>query len=178
MALVKRSYLMNHLVVVIFSGDVDRAASYAVELRNHPVSDKIDPARFVVAERDASGETHLQYRHFLTRDGAFVGGAWGILIGVLFLNPLIGAAAGAGIGAAAGELGDFGIGKPFVRELASHLKPGSSALFMPVDEAFVDIVTDALAPSGGVVMHTALTHKDESEMEAALDRIVSRNGQS
>ena len=164
---------MNHLVVVIFSGDINKAASYGVELRNHPVSDKIDLSRLVVAERDEKGETHLQYKHFLARDGAFVGGAWGILVGVLFLNPLLGAAAGAGIGAAAGELGDFGIGKPFVRELASHLKPGSSALFIPVDEAFLDEVVQALSVSGGTVMHTALTHKDESELEAALDRIVS-----
>ena len=93
---------------------------------------------------------------------------------MLFLNPLLGAAAGAGIGAATGELGDFGIGKPFIRELASHLKPGSSALFIPVEEAFSEEVVRAVAASGGVVLHTALTHQDESELEAALDQVAPR----
>lgn len=165
---------MKHLVVIVFPGDMDKASSYGAELRRHPVSDRFDPARFVVAERDEKGETHLQYTHFLARDGAFIGGAWGVLVGVLFLNPLLGAAAGAGIGAATGELGDFGIGKPFIRELASHLKPGSSALFIPVEEAFSEEVVRAVAASGGVVLHTALTHQDESELEAALDQVAPR----
>lgn len=57
---------------------------------------------------------------------------WGALIGFLFLNPLLGIVAGAGLGAATGEVGDFGISHRFMNELATHLKPGSSALFIPL----------------------------------------------
>lgn len=56
----------------------------------------------VVVERDAEDRVHLRQAVNLTAAGALGGGFWGTLVGLLFLNPLLGAAVGAGIGAASG----------------------------------------------------------------------------
>jgi uncharacterized membrane protein len=47
---------------------------------------------------------------------------------LIFLNPLLGLAVGAGAGAFSGALSDVGINDQFMKDLAATMKPGSSAL--------------------------------------------------
>ncbi|MGZ8248175.1 DUF1269 domain-containing protein, partial [Methylomagnum sp.] len=56
----------------------------------------IDLEDAVVAVKDANGKVKLNQIYPLTQAGAIGGGFWGALIGMLFLNPLLGAAVGAG----------------------------------------------------------------------------------
>ena len=53
----------------------------------------------VVVEQAAESRVHLHQALKLITAGAVGGGFWGTLVGVLFLNPLLGAAVGAGVGA-------------------------------------------------------------------------------
>ena len=46
----------------------------------------------VVVTRDQKGKTKLDQAVNLTSAGAVGGGFWGMLIGMIFLNPLLGAA--------------------------------------------------------------------------------------
>lgn len=163
---------MHSLVVVVFNGE-ERAEEFRIDNRNGSVAELVDCARIVVAICDAKGEVHLQYRHTLAKDGAFIGGVWGALVGLLLLNPLMGIVAGAGVGAAVGELGDLGIESAFQTRLAKHLRPNTSALFIPVPEASADTLEELLQPSGGIVLKTRLTPDDEKEMEAALEKILN-----
>jgi uncharacterized membrane protein len=55
-----------------------------------------------------------------------------MLIGLLFLNPLLGAGIGAGAGALSGKFADIGINDQFMKDLAATFTPGSSALFVLV----------------------------------------------
>ena len=105
--------------------------------------------------------------------GALIGGVWGALIGFLFLNPLLGIVAGAGLGAATGEVGDFGISHRFMNELATHLKPGSSALFIPLKKEAVDETLRALGNSDGVVLSTDLKLEDEYQMEKLFEEMTA-----
>lgn len=168
---------MHSLVVVVFNGE-ERAEEFRINNRHEPVAELMDCARIVVAVCDAKGEVHLQYRHTLAKDGAFIGGVWGVLVGLLFLNPLMGIVAGAGVGAAVGELGDLGIGSAFQTRLAQHLKPNTSALFIPVPDTSADELEDLLQASGGTVLKTRLTPNDEKEMEAALEKILNTTSAS
>jgi len=58
----------------------------------------------VVVEDAAEGRVHLHQALKLITAGAVGGGFWGSLVGLLFLNPLLGAAVGAGVGAASWAL--------------------------------------------------------------------------
>jgi uncharacterized membrane protein len=92
----------------------------------------------------------------------------GIVIGLLFLNPLLGMAMGATAGAVSGALTDVGIDDKFVKELASTMKPGSSVLFVLVRKATPDKVLDEVKGTGGKILKTSLSHDDEAKLQAAL----------
>ena len=157
---------MQSLIAVIFKEDMDRAEAYRVELRGREeLAGLVDCSKMVAAICDKEGKVHLQYTHALAKDGA--------LIGFLFLNPLLGIVAGAGLGAATGEVGDFGISHRFMNELATHLKPGSSALFIPLKKEAVDETLRALGNSDGVVLSTDLKLEDEYQMEKLFEEMTA-----
>lgn len=165
---------MQSLIAVIFKEDMDRAEAYRVELRGREeLAGLVDCSKMVAAVCDKEGKVHLQYTHALAKDGALIGGVWGALIGFLFLNPLLGIVEGAGLGAATGEVGDFGISHRFMNELATHLNPGSSALFIPLKKEAVDETLRALGNSDGVVLSTDLKLEDEYQMEKLFEEMTA-----
>ncbi len=126
----------------------------------------------VVVEHDNDGQVHLRQAINLTAAGALGGGFWGTLVGLLFLNPLLGAAVGAGVGAASGSLSDIGINDGFMRELGETLPRGSAALCLLVREATPDRVIERLrahAPHAKL-LRTNLSHTNEDQLRELLER--------
>jgi uncharacterized membrane protein len=128
----------------------------------------IDMEDAVVAVKDQKGKVRLHQAVNLTAAGAVGGGFWGSLIGLIFLNPLLGMALGAVSGAVSGALTDVGLDDKFMKELAATIKPGSSVLFVLVRHATPDKVLQELQGSGGKVLKTSLSHDDEAKLQAAL----------
>ena len=116
----------------------------------------------VVVEKKQNGKVKLHQMYNLTASGAVGGGFWGVLIGLIFMNPLLGLVVGAGAGAVAGALSDVGINDDF-------MTPGTSALFVLVDSDLTDKVLDALRGTGGTVLQSSLSHEDEAKLQAALN---------
>jgi uncharacterized membrane protein len=129
----------------------------------------IDMEDAVVAVKNEEGKIKLHQAVNLTAAGAVSGGFWGTLIGLLFLNPLLGAAVGASAGAVSGALSDLGIGDDFMKKLADGLQPNTSVLFVLVRKATPDKVVDEIKQYGGTVLQTSLSHDDEAKLQAALD---------
>lgn len=123
----------------------------------------------VVAEKNESGNVKLHQAVNLTATGALTGGFWGALIGLIFLNPILGIAIGASAGAVSGALGDIGINDDFMKKLADHLKPGTSVLFVLVRSMTPDKVVDEIKGFGGNIIQTSLSHDDQDKLQAALD---------
>lgn len=94
----------------------------------------------------------------------------GLAIGMIFFNPLVGAAVGAGAGAISGKFADIGISDNFMKELGETFTPGSSALFVLVRKATPDKVLDALKGFGGKVIKTSLAADKEEALRAALEK--------
>ena len=92
---------------------------------------------------------------------------WGMLIGMIFLNPLAGAAIGAG--ALSGKLRDLGISNDFMKELGETFKPGTSALFVLVRKATPEKVLEELKGFKGKVLKTSLTKDKEEELRQVLE---------
>ena len=133
----------------------------------------IDMGDAVVAVREADGSVKLRQLVNTTAAGALSGGFWGTLVGVLFMNPLIGLAVGTMAGAASGALTDVGIDDKFMKQLAETLKPGTAALCVLVRRATPDKVLAEIKGFGGTVIKTSLSHDDEAKLQAALSSAKS-----
>ena len=159
---------MSDLIVIGYD-DKFKAEEMRTQLLKLQKEYLIDLEDAVVAVKDDSGKVKLHQIANLTAAGAVSGGFWGTLIGLIFLNPLIGLAAGAGAGALSGALTDVGINDDFMKDLAATFKNGSSLLFVLVRKSTPDKVLAEIQGSGGKVIKTSLTHEQEQKLQAALD---------
>jgi len=99
---------MSDLVVIGFE-DEQKAFELRAELVKLQKEYLIEMEDVVVVTKDDKGKVKLHQATNLTAAGAVGGSFWGMLIGMIFLNPLVGAAVGAGAGALAGKFKDLGI---------------------------------------------------------------------
>ena len=122
--------------------------------------------------RDVEGKYHVQTSHggASAGGGAAWGGFWGLLFGLLFFIPVFGLALGAGMGALFGHFGEKGIDKAFQQQVRDYLKPGTSALFMVIEQATPDKAIAALEQYGGTVIRTSLSDEDTKKLQEALSR--------
>ncbi len=159
---------MSDLVVIGFD-DENTAFEMRAELAKMQKEYLIEMDDVVVVTRDDEGKVKLHQAANLTAAGAVGGAFWGTLIGMIFLNPLLGAAVGAGAGALGGKLRDIGISDEFMTELGETLKPATSALFVLVRKATPDKVLEGLKGFKGKIIQTSLTKDEEHELRAVLE---------
>lgn len=158
---------MSTLVVVGYD-DPYKAEEIRLKLRKLQSEYLLDLEDAVVAVKDEKGKIKLHQAVNLTAAGAVSGGFWGSLIGLIFLNPLLGFAMGATAGAVSGALSDFGINDNFMKELAATMTPGSSTLFVLITKSTPDKVLEELKGTGGRILKTSLSNEDEAKVQAAL----------
>jgi uncharacterized membrane protein len=159
---------MSTLVVIEYD-DFLKAEEVRLQLLKMQKEYLVDLEDAVIATKDKNGKVKLHQIHSTVKAGAMGGGFWGALVGLIFLNPLLGMAVGAASGAAAGALTDVGINDQFMKELAQNLTPNSSALFVLVRKANPERVLEELKGTGGKILKTSLTHEDQAKLQAALD---------
>jgi uncharacterized membrane protein len=128
----------------------------------------------VIATKTESGKVKLNQIVNTTAAGAAQGSFWGLLIGLIFLNPLVGVALGAASGAVGGALTDVGINDAFMRELSANLEPGKAALFVLIKEMTADKVLKEIESHGGTVLKTSLDETKEQVLRDALERASSQ----
>jgi uncharacterized membrane protein len=163
---------MPTLVVIGYESEI-KAEEVRLALLKLQREYLIDLGDAVVAVREADGTVKLRQLVNLTATGALGGGFWGVLIGVLFMNPLFGLAIGTAAGALSGALSDVGIDDKFLKQLAETLKPGTAALCVLVRRATPDKVLEEIKGFGGTVIKTSLSHDDEVKLQAALSSAKS-----
>lgn len=163
---------MSTLIVVGYD-DLFKAEESRIALVKLQRDYLIDLEDAVVVVKDKNGKVKLNQAVNLTTAGAMQGGFWGGLVGLLFLNPLLGMAVGASAGAVSGALSDIGINDQFMKDLAATLKPNSSALFILVRKMTPDKVLEHFVGTGGTVLKSNLTNEDEAKLQAALDACKS-----
>ncbi len=164
---------MSDLVVIAYN-DQFKAEEIRLKLWKMQKEYLIDLEDAVVAEKNDQGKVKLHQPVNLTAAGAAGGGFWGMLVGLIFLNPLLGLAVGATAGAVSGALTDVGINDKFMKELAESMQPRSSALFVLVRRATADKVLEELKGTGGKVLKTSLSHENETKLQTALDAVDAK----
>lgn len=161
---------MSDLIVVSFPEE-HLAFELRAELAKMQKAYLIDMEDVVVVTKDDAGKVKLHQAVNLSAVGAVGGGFWGMLIGLVFLNPLLGAAVGAGAGALSGKFSDIGIDDDFMKGLAQNFQPGCSAVFILVRKVTADKVLDGLAgfKGKGKVLQTSLEKDREESLKAFLE---------
>lgn len=159
---------MRNLIVVAYDDEL-KAEAVRLDFLKMQQEYLVDIEDAVVAVRKPDGKVKLRQMYNLAAGGAVGGGFWGLLIGLIFLNPLLGAVVGTGAGAVAGALSDVGINDNFMKDLASKLQPGGSALFVLVRSELTDKMLNELQGTGGKIIKTSLSHEDETKLQSVLD---------
>lgn len=165
---------MSTLVAVVFN-DESTAFEMRAALARMQKQYLLEMEDAVVVTRDENGKTKLHQAVSLTGVGAAGGAFWGMLIGLLFLNPLLGAVVGASAGALSGKFKDIGLNDKMMKDVGDSLKPGTSALFVLLRKVTADKVLEGLKPfvGKGKVFQTSLNKDDENALREALEKPAS-----
>jgi uncharacterized membrane protein len=159
---------MSELIVIGYD-NAEKAEAARSKLLGMAKEYLVDVADAVVATADEKGKIKLNQMVNLWSLGATSGAFWGLLIGLIFFNPLLGVAVGAGAGALGGALSDYGINDNFMKEVSEILQPGQAALFMMARENASDRVIERLGEMGGRIIRTNLDTSKEAALRAAFD---------
>lgn len=161
---------MSTLIAIVFN-DPTTAFEMRTALLKMQKEHLIELEDSVVVTKTEAGKIKLDQATSLTSAGAIGGGFWGMLIGLIFLNPLLGAAIGATAGAVTGKFTDVGLSNQMMKDVAAAFKPNSSALFVLVRRATADKVLDGLKTfSGkGKVYQTSLDKDNEQTLREVLE---------
>lgn len=163
---------MSDLVVAVFDNEL-KAEEVRLDLRKKKADHLADLEDAVVLVRTKDGKVKLHHMSHFTVGGVLTGGVMGSLLGVLLMNPVfavLGLAAGAVVGGISGAMTHVGIDEDFMKDLADHLKPGTSALCILVREHLAAVLEEVRAFKGKV-LHTPLLHTDEAKLKATLEKI-------
>ena len=166
---------MSDLIVVAFDDEfkAERVRLDLLEMKHEHLVD-LEEAAVVVHKKD--GKVKLHHVTHFTVPVALGGGFVGSLVGLILINPvlaLFGLVVGTGLGAVVGALKEVGIDEKFMNDLGSHLKPGTSALFIVAKKAKPEEILKELKKFSGKVLQTSLKHDDEDKLRAALDAVKS-----
>ena len=164
---------MSDLIVIGFK-DGFKANEVLIDLRKLEREYLIDLEDAAVVVRNKEGKVKVTQTQELVSTGLLSGGFWGLLLGFLFYNPLMGWAFGAAAGALSGALTDIGIDDNFIREVGNTIEPGTSALFILVRKSTPDKVLEDLQKFEGKVLRTSLSKEDEAKLQAALTKSEAR----
>ncbi len=132
---------------------------------------RLDDAAIVV--KDPRGKIRIHQTKDVTPGQGAMAGTWlGMLAGLFFLVPFVGAALGAAIGGIWAKLRDIGISDRQMKEMGEELAPKSAALFLLLDPAAPTTLVREMRRFDGRVLHSTLDEGLTSEIRAALDEVV------
>ena len=96
------------------------------------------------------------------KHGAGWGALWGLLVGSLFLVPVVGGVAGAALVAISKATEDAGITKEQLETIRTQITEGTSALFAVTEDADLDRLGERLSGMGSTLVATNLTEAERA----------------
>ena len=158
---------MPDLIAIAY--DDTTTAMSAMDEVHHLANDLvIQPDAVAAIVRSDDGKYRTITNQHEVGAGATWGLFWGFLFGILFFVPVLGIVLGAGMGAIMGKITKAEIDKGFQDQIRDALQPGTSALFLIVEQMTTDKATEGLAKFGGNVIKTSLSKEAEAELQEAL----------
>jgi uncharacterized membrane protein len=155
---------MSDLIVLGFDTEAE-ADAFEVKAAQMVKEQILKLNGMVKVTRDLDGKLHVDAGANPVAAGAVGGAFWGMLIGLIFLNPLLGLAVGAGAGALGGAAAGSGIKQEFVDGAAEAIQPGQAGLFLYVDGLTPDKVAEEIKGTKARVIQTSLTHDQDENLK-------------
>jgi uncharacterized membrane protein len=159
---------MSTLIAIGYP-DETTADEAAAEARRLAADLVIQPDAIAVIRRDREGQMHVTTNHHPVSGNVSWGMFWGFLFGLLFFIPLFGMVFGAGFGALMGLMTKMDIDKAFQERVRDMLQPGTSALFLIVEDFTFDKTVEALSKFGGTVLKSSMSKDVENQLQRALN---------
>ncbi len=122
----------------------------------------------VVSWPEGAKKPWTREMHSPATKGTFGGGLFGLLLGLIFFVPLLGAAVGAAAGALIGSLKDVGISDRFIDEVREKVTPGTSALFLLSSDAVYDKLAAEFEDYPAELISTNLSDEQEARLREAF----------
>lgn len=163
----ERDTTMSTLSVLAFQNEeeAERALKTLKDLQNQGLV-KVDDAAILTRKMD--GKPRIRQAHDLVAMGALGGAFWGMLLGLIFFVPFLGAAIGAGFGALGASMADVGIDDKFIKSVSDEIQPGQAALFLLTQQAVVDKIVEPMKQYKFRLIHTNLSSADEMKLRESL----------
>lgn len=158
---------MSDLIAIAYP-DESKARDVARALADLTRQKTLSLDDLVVVTRNDKGKVKLHQSFSPAGAGAAGGALWGGLIGLIFLQPLLGMAIGAASGGAVNAFADYGVDDGFMKTLGARLDNGGAAVIALVRQVTVDKVLPEIAQFGGEVLHSSLGNESEETLQAAL----------
>jgi uncharacterized membrane protein len=108
----------------------------------------------------------VDHGHEPLKRGAGWGALWGLVLGTLFLVPVVGGLVGAAIGAISRATAGTGITKEDLEKIRTQLTEGTSALFAVTEEGDLDRLGERFHGMHSTLVETNLT---EAERDMLLE---------
>jgi uncharacterized membrane protein len=159
---------MSELIVIAYDTPI-KAEAARKELFGMAKEYLVEVADAVIATTDEDRNIKLDQMVNMWTVGAAGGAFWGLLAGLIFFNPLLGLAVGAGAGSVAGGLSDYGINDDFMKDVSGVLQPGQAAMFMMMRTEASDRVIERLGTKGGRILRTNLDSDAENHLRKHFD---------
>jgi|SRR4051794_14114327 uncharacterized membrane protein len=120
----------------------------------------------IVSWPEGAEKPDIHHSRDSARHGIGWGAFWGVVVGGLFLIPIVGGAVGAGIGALAKATEGTGISKEQLEKIRTEVTEGTSALFLVTDSGNLDRLGERFRGEHSQLIATNLT---EGEKEILLE---------
>ena len=144
------------------------AALAADEIRALSADLPIEPDAIAEVVRDKEGAFHVTTNHDTVTTGPTYGMFWGLLFGVLFFVPVLGLTVGSGLRALMDGIEKYDVDPAFQQKVRDMLQPGTSALFLVVENVSSDSVVTGLVRFMGTVLTSPLSGRAYDELQVTL----------
>jgi uncharacterized membrane protein len=126
-----------------------------------------------IVAKDPNGRIRIHQTRDITTGQGVMAGTWlGMLAGLIFMVPLVGAALGAAIGGIWARLRDIGISDKEMKEMGEDLPAGSAALFLLFEPLAPTTLVREMHRFNGRVLRSTLPEDLTGEIAAALAELV------
>ena len=154
---------MTDLLVLAFDGE-DTASKVKQNLIELDKQYLLGLDQVVEVVRKSDGQVKIHQEHKFTGMAALGGAFWGLLIGLIFLIPVVGIAVGAITGAIFGHFANYGISKDFMKQVEQAIQPGNSGLFILAENVKIDRLIPMLSPYHPRILRTSLSMEQEQKL--------------